>query len=124
VEAYTGELDAEPVDEFGRGSDGWVAGGDCGQVSSGSYETTAGQVGRDAWAAGRHDGRAAGQRRWVGCSVVAAGGKLGGGGGQVWESVGAHDRVAVWLAAAKTKSLHAREVANLLRPKFDPSKLL
>jgi hypothetical protein len=69
VEAYTGELDAEPVDEFGRGSDGWVAGGDCGQVSSGSYEAATGR-----WAATRRWAPAAGSRATgMGSSVVAVG---------------------------------------------------
>jgi hypothetical protein len=59
VEAYTGELETESVDEFDRGSGGRVAGSDCGLVSSGSYEAAVGR-----WATAR---------RWAGNRAAAAG---------------------------------------------------
>jgi hypothetical protein len=69
VEAYTGELEAEPVDEFSRVSGGRVIGRNCGQVSSGSYEAATGR-----WAATRRWAPAAGSRATgVGSSVVAVG---------------------------------------------------
>jgi hypothetical protein len=57
VEAYTGELETESVDEFDRGSGGRVAGSDCRLVSSGSYEAAVGR-----WATARRWAPTAGSR--------------------------------------------------------------